>query len=80
MTSAYGCSPATRLALLGDAEAALAQYQAALPLAQQAKGYRATRQLSAKIFRLTRPGSAQPAAQRRQPRSRPARSQRKGKR
>ncbi len=68
------------LVLLGDAEAALAQYQAALPLAQQAKDYRATRELSGKIFRLTRPGGAQAAAQRRQPRSRPSRSQRKGKR
>jgi hypothetical protein len=68
------------LALLGDAEAALAQYQAALPLARQAKDHRATRDLSAKIFRLTRPGSAQPAVPRRQPRSRPTRSQRKGKR
>ena len=68
------------LALLGDAEAALAQYQAALPLAQQAKDYRASRQLSEKIFRLTRPDSAPPAAQRRQPRSRPTRSQRKVKR
>ena len=48
------------LALLGDAEAALAQYQAALPLAQQAKDYRASRQLSEKIFRLTRPDSAPP--------------------
>ncbi len=68
------------LALLGDAEAALAQYQAALPLAQQAKDYRATRELSGKIFRLTHSGSAQSAVQRRQPRSRPSRSQRKGKR
>ena len=68
------------LALLGDTEAALAQYQAAVPLAQQAKDYRATRELSGKIFRLTRPGSAQPAAQRRQQRSRPSRAQRKGKR
>jgi len=69
------------LALLGDAEAALAQYQAALPLAQQAKDYRATRELSGKIFRLTHSGSAQPSAvQRRRPRSRPNRSQRKGKR
>ena len=68
------------LALLGDAEAALAQYQAALPLAQQAKDYQATRELSGKIFGLTRPGSAQPAVQRRQPRSRPSRSRRKGKR
>jgi hypothetical protein len=68
------------LALLGDAEAALAQYQAALPLAQQAKDYRATRELSGKIFRLTHSGSAQSAAQRRQPRSKPSRSQRKDKR
>jgi thioredoxin-like negative regulator of GroEL len=68
------------LALLGDAEAALAQYQAALPLAQQAKDDRATRELSGKIFRLTHSGSAHPAVQRRQPRSRPSRSQRKGKR
>jgi hypothetical protein len=68
------------LALLGDADAALAQYQAALPLTQQAKDYRATRELSGKIFRVTHPGSARSAAQRRQPRSRPSRSQRKGKR
>lgn len=68
------------LALLGDAEAALAQYQAALPLAQQAKDYRAARELSGKIFRLTHSGSAQPAVQRRQPRSKPSKSQRKGKR
>jgi tetratricopeptide (TPR) repeat protein len=68
------------LVLLGDAEAALAQYQAALPLAQQAKDYQATHELSGKIFRLTHSGSAQPAVQRRQPRSRPSRSQRKGKR
>jgi tetratricopeptide (TPR) repeat protein len=67
------------LALLGDAEAALAQYQAALLLAQQAKDYRATSELSGKIFRLTRPGGAQPAVQRRQPRSKPSRSRRKGK-
>jgi tetratricopeptide (TPR) repeat protein len=68
------------LAVLGDAEAALAQYQAALPLAQQAKDYRATRELSERIFRLTHSGSAQSAVQRRQPRSKPSRSQRKGKR
>jgi hypothetical protein len=68
------------LALLGDVEAALAQYQAAVPLAQQARDYRATRELSGKIFQLTRPGSVQPTARRRQPRSRPSRSQRKGKR
>ena len=68
------------LGLLGDAEAALAQYQAALPLAQQAKDYRATRELSVKIFRLTHSGSARSAVQRRPPRTRPSRSQRKGKR
>jgi hypothetical protein len=68
------------LALLGDADAAPAQYQAALPLARQANDFRATRELSAKIFRLTHPGRAQPAVQRRQPRSKPSRSQRKGKR
>jgi thioredoxin-like negative regulator of GroEL len=68
------------LVLLGDAEAALAQYQAVLPLAQWAKDYRATRELSEKIFRLTHSGSAQPTVQRRQPRSKPSRSQRKDKR
>ena len=67
------------LALLGDAEAALVQYQAALPLAQQTKDYLVTRELSEKIFRLTHPGSDQSAVQRRQPRSKPSRSQRKGK-
>jgi len=68
------------LVLLGDADAALAQYQAALPLAQQARDYRATRELAEKIFRLTHSGGAQPAVQRRQPRSKTSRSQRKGKR
>jgi hypothetical protein len=68
------------LALLGDAEGALAHYQAALPLAQQTKDYQATRELSVKIFRLTHSGGAQPAIQRRQPRSKTSRSQRKGKR
>ena len=68
------------LALLGDAEAALAQYQAAVPLAQQAGDYRATRELSEKAFRLTHSGGAHPVVQHRQPRSRPSRSQRKGKR
>jgi hypothetical protein len=68
------------LFLLGDAEAALVHYQAALPLAQQAKDYRVTRKLSEKIFRLTHSASAHPAVQRRQPRSKPSRSQRKGKR
>ena len=64
--------------MLGDAEAALAQFQAALPLAQQAKDYKAIRDLSTRVFRLTRPTGE--TVQRRQPRSRPARSQRKGKR
>jgi hypothetical protein len=68
------------LALLGDTEAALAQYQAAVPLARQAKDYRATGELSEKIFRLTHSGDAHPPVQRRQPRSKPSRSQRKGKR
>jgi hypothetical protein len=68
------------LSLLGDAEAALVHYQAALPLAQQAKDYRVTSELSEKIFRLTHSASAHPAVQRRQPRSKPSRSQRKGKR
>jgi hypothetical protein len=67
------------LAILGDAEAALAQFQAALPLAQQAKEYKAIRDLSTRIFRLTRP-AADETAQRRQPRSRPTRAQRKGRR
>jgi hypothetical protein len=67
------------LVILGDAEAALAHFQAALPLAQQAKDYKATRDLSTRIFRLTRPATGQPV-QRRQPRSGPTRSQRKGKR
>jgi hypothetical protein len=66
------------LTILGDAEAALAQFQAALPLAQQAKDYRAIRDLSTRIFRLTRPAGEM--VQRRQPRSRPTRSQRRGKR
>jgi hypothetical protein len=68
------------LAILGDADAALAHYLAALPLAQQAQDYQAIRELSGKIFRLTGPSSAESSAQRRQPRSRPSRSQRKGKR
>jgi hypothetical protein len=63
------------MAILGDSEAALAHLQAALPLAQQAKDFAAIRDLSARIFGLTRP-TAQ--VQRRQPRSRPARSRRKG--
>lgn len=68
------------LFLLGDAEAALVHYQTALPLAQQAKDYRVTRELSERIFRLTHSASAHPVVQRRQPRSNPSRSQRKGKR
>src|ERR1017187_1545638 len=60
------------------AEAALAYFQVALPLAQQAKDYKAIRNLSARIFRLTSPAGEM--VQRRQPRSRPSRSQRKGRR
>src|ERR1039457_58939 len=60
------------------AEAALAYFQVALPLAQQAKDYKAIRNLSARIFRLTSPAGE--TVQRRQPRSRPSRSQRKGRR
>jgi hypothetical protein len=67
------------LTILGDAEAALAQFQAALPLAQQAKDYKAVRELSTRIFRLTYPAGDE-AVQRRQPRSRQTRSHRKGKR
>ena len=67
------------LAILGDTEAALAHFQAALPLAQQAKDYKAIRGLSTRIFRLTHPVGDE-TVQRRQPRARPARSQRKGKR
>jgi tetratricopeptide (TPR) repeat protein len=67
------------LATLGDAGAALAHFQDALPLAQQAKDYKAIRDLSTRIFRLTRPATGE-TVQRRQPRSRTARSQRKGRR
>jgi hypothetical protein len=67
------------LVILGDTEAALACLQAALPLAQQARDYKAIRDVSTRLFRLTRPDAGQ-AAQRNQPRSRPARSQRKGRR
>ena len=67
------------LAILGDAEAALAHFQVALPLAHQAKDFKAVRDLSARIFRLTRPATGE-TVQRRQPRSGPARSQRKGRR
>lgn len=63
------------LAILGDAEAALAHFQAALPLAEQAKDYKAIRDLSTRVFRLTRPAIAE-TVQRRQSRSRPTRSQR----
>ena len=67
------------LAMLGNTEAALAQFQVALLLAQQAKDVKVTRELSTRMFRLTHP-AADEMVQRRQPRSRPARSQRKGKR
>ena len=63
------------LAILGDTEAALAQFQAALPLAEQAKDYKAIRDLSTRILRLTRPAIGE-TVQRRQPSSRPTRSQR----
>ena len=66
------------LAILGETEAALAQFQAALPLAQQAKDAKAIRDVSARIFRLTRPPGE--TVQRRQARSKPSRSQRKGRR
>ncbi|HEV2256287.1 MAG TPA: hypothetical protein VGS06_24325 [Streptosporangiaceae bacterium] len=66
------------LIILGDAEAALAQFQAALPLAQQAKDYKAVRSLSTRIFRLVHPAGE--PVQRRQSRSTPPRSQRKGRR
>ena len=67
------------LAILGETEAALAHYQAALPMAQQARDYKATRDLSTRMFRLTNPAAGEPAP-RRHPRSRPTRSHRKGKR
>jgi hypothetical protein len=63
------------LAILGDTDAALAQFRDAVPLAQQASDPKAIRDLSARIFRLTRPIGE---VQRRQPRSRPTRSRRKG--
>jgi tetratricopeptide (TPR) repeat protein len=67
------------LAILGDTEAALTHLQAALPLAQQAKDFKAIRDVSTRIFRLTGPVGGE-TVQRRQPRSRPTRSQRKGRR
>ncbi len=66
------------LVILGDAEAALVPLQATLPLAQQAKDYKAVRELSTRIFRLAHPAGE--PVQRRQARSRPPRSQRKGRR
>jgi thioredoxin-like negative regulator of GroEL len=67
------------LAVLGHVEAALAQFQLALLLAQRAKDFKVTRDLSTRIFRLTHPVGDE-TVQRRQPRARPARSQRKGRR
>jgi len=67
------------LAMLGDAEAALAQFQAVLPLAQQSRDFKAIRDLSTRVFRLTHPGAGETVL-RRQHRSRPTRSQRKGRR
>jgi hypothetical protein len=49
-----------------------------LPLAQQAKDYKAVRELSTRIFRLVHPAGE--PVQRRQARSRPPRAQRKGRR
>jgi tetratricopeptide (TPR) repeat protein len=67
------------LAILGDDEAALAQFRVALPLAEQAKDDKAIGDLSIRIIRLTRPAAGE-TGQRRQPRSRSARSRRKGRR
>ena len=67
------------LAVLGDTESALAHFQVALPLAEQAKDYKLIRELSTRILRLTRPAAGE-TGQRRQPRSRSARSRRKGRR
>ena len=67
------------LTILDDTEAALTHFQVALPLAEQTKDYKAIRDLSTRIFRLTRPATGE-KAQRRQPRSRPNRSRRKGRR
>ena len=67
------------LAVLGDTEGALAHLQVALPLAEQAKDDKAIGDLSTRILRLTRPVGSE-TAQRRQPWSRSARSQRKGRR
>jgi hypothetical protein len=67
------------LAALGDTEGALAHLRVAAPLAEQAKDYEAIGDLTTRIIRLTRPVAGESAA-RRQPRSRPGRSQRKGRR
>ena len=66
------------LAILGDDQAALAHFQLALPQAQQARDHKAIRDLSKRILLIPRPAGE--TVQRRQPRSRPARSQRKGRR
>jgi hypothetical protein len=70
---------ADALTILGDTEAALARLDAALPLAGQAKDYKAITDVSKRMLRLTRPEAGRATVQRSQ-RSRPARSQRKGKR
>ena len=49
------------LAVLGDTESALAHFQVALPLAEQAKDYKSIRDLSTRILRLTSPPQARPA-------------------
>jgi hypothetical protein len=77
-----GLSPAPWIdapTILGDTEAALARLDAALPLAGQAKDYKAITDVSKRMLRLTRPEAGRATVQRGQ-RSRPARSQRKGKR
>jgi hypothetical protein len=50
-----------------------------LPLAEQAKDYKAIGDLTTRIIRLTRPVTGE-TGPRREVRSRPARSQRKGRR
>jgi len=70
---------ADALTILGDTQAALARLDAALPLAGQAKDYKAVGDVSKRIIRLTRPDAGRATVQRSQ-RSRPTRSQRKGKR
>ena len=69
---------ADALTILGDTEAALARLDAALPLAGQASDYKAITDVTRRMVRLTRPDAGRATVQRSQ-RSRPTRSQRKGK-